>query len=57
MKNHKIGYENEEEQEEDLYDDNGMQEAVEDDEISAEEEGFMRGYKEAGKSEKETEEE
>ena len=34
-----------------------MKEAVEDDEISAEEEGFMRGYKEAGKRDEETEEE
>lgn len=57
MKNRKTDYENEEDEGEDLYEDEGMEEAVEDDEISSVEEAFMRGYKEAGKKEKEEEEE
>lgn len=40
----------------DVYEEEGMEEAVEEDEISSVEEGFMRGYKEASKKKKKEEE-
>lgn len=39
----------------DVYEEEGMEEAVEDDEISSLEEGFMKGYKEAAKKKKKKE--
>ncbi|MBW2975254.1 hypothetical protein KY366_06050 [Candidatus Woesearchaeota archaeon] len=36
-----------------IYDEEGREDLVEDDEMSAEEEGFMRGYEEAEESEEE----
>jgi len=45
------------EEENTIYDEEGMEEQVESDEISPEEEGFMRGYEqEAEKKEEEKEE-
>jgi hypothetical protein len=40
-------------EEESIYDEEGREEQVEDDEISPEEEGFMQGYDSADEEEKE----
>ncbi len=43
---------NKEDDVEDIYDEEAMEEAVEDDEISEQEEGFLQGYQEALKKKK-----
>ena len=42
-------------EEDTIYDEDGMEEQVEDDEISPEEEGFMRGYEQETKEKPEKE--
>ncbi|MCX6711596.1 MAG: hypothetical protein NT139_00975 [Candidatus Woesearchaeota archaeon] len=44
----------EDEDVEDIYDKEAMQEAVDDDEISEQEEGFLQGYQESIKKKKKT---
>lgn len=39
-----------------IYDEEGREDLVADDEMSAEEEGFMKGYEEANEQEEDTEE-
>ena len=39
-----------------IYDEEGREDLVEDDEMSSEEEGFMQGYEDANESEETTEE-
>lgn len=47
----------EEGDEETIYDSDGREDMIEDDELSASEEGFMRGYEEADEEKKKEEEE
>ena len=42
-----------EEEKDTIYDDEGREEMIDDDELSPEEEGFMRGYEEADEEAKE----
>jgi len=48
----KMDEHNEDNLEEDVYSEEGRESAVEDDEISAEEDGFMQGYEEDYKEDK-----